>query len=177
MRYFESDPRVESYVCFDNSLAVLAAAGRYVGAKGVIWRGDAKNAEELLSFFRVGNFSGVLNALPYSLLPATTGVCVNAGLSMADLGGNDEVRKKQQLMGGAAVRAGATIAPACGLAPGLISDLAFSAKNYLTGIYSIKMFCGGLPQKPEGDLRHALFLMKRVYITNTPRNPSLFKMA
>lgn len=153
--YLLDSAAVDEFVCYDNNKDNLLACEKYAGNKGRMVQLDVADFDKLVR--KLDECHGIVNTLPYALLPETTRAAIIAGKSMVDLGGNDEVVAKQKAMHELAMAAKCTIAPACGLAPGIDSDLAFDAKNKLDACHTVKMFCGGLPQIPEGELRHALF--------------------
>ena len=127
--YLLHDPRCEEFVCYDISKDNLAKCEKFAGNKGQMRQLDVTDFDKLVR--KLDECHGIVNTLPYALLAETTRAIIVAGKSAVDLGGNDEVVAKQKTLHGLAASAGATIAPACGLAPGLISDLAWSAKKHL----------------------------------------------
>src|SRR5207302_3286166 len=51
-----------------------------------------------------------------------------------------------------AAKAGVTLVPDCGVAPGMCNSLAVCGMERLTRARDVKIYCGGLPQKPRTPL-------------------------
>jgi lysine 6-dehydrogenase len=81
-----------------------------------------------------------------------TEACIKAGVGMVDLGGNRDVVIGQKAQNQAAIDAGITIIPDCGLAPGMIGILGMLAFQTLQhrkcSSIDINMRVGGLPMSP-----------------------------
>lgn len=155
--YFRRNPLVREFIIYDISEKNLEMLKPYLGDKGKIIQFDATNSGGLLKVLQEGKFDGVMNALPDILIPETTHTCIMAKLPTASLVGNDKPRKAQEKMHDMAVYMNASIIPACGLAPGIISDLGFWGQDEVKSAHTVKMFCGGLMQHPTGELRQAAF--------------------
>jgi len=171
--YLLNDKRVTSFTCFDQSKDNLLIIENYAGEKGKVRWLNATNFNRLVR--KLCQFDGVINALPYALLAETTRACIIAGKSMVDLGGNTEVVNEQRGMHETALLSKATIVPACGLAPGVISDMAFEGMRMLTKTNNIEMFCGGLPQHPQGELMHGLFFNEEGLYNEYAEKPEIIK--
>ena len=98
----------------------------------------------------------VLSAVPYRYNAALTDAAITAGASFNDLGGNTGVVREQLARADAARRAGVSIVPDCGLAPGLGNILAAHGVSKLELPRSAHVRCGGLPQTPIGPLQYKL---------------------
>lgn len=99
----------------------------------------------------------VLCALPYYFNFDVARAAVDAGLHHADLGGNTDivVRQKQKL-DKAAVRRGVSVIPDCGLAPGMVNIIAAEGIRRIPDVESVKIYVGGLPQRPEPPLNYQI---------------------
>jgi lysine 6-dehydrogenase len=82
---------------------------------------------------------------------------VTAGCHFCDLGGNTDVVFEQHKLDDAAKKAGVTIAPDCGLAPGMANILAAFGIQKLKRPRRAKIYVGGLPQNPKPPLGYSLF--------------------
>lgn len=114
---------------------------------------DASNQEQLATFIR--QYDVVINALFYSFNEIVARAAIDAGVHCVDLGGHiGHMTDKVLGLKEAAKRAGATIIPDLGVAPGMINILAGYGASKLDKTESIKMFVGGIPVKPEPPLEY-----------------------
>lgn len=93
-------------------------------------------------------------ALPYYFNLDMTRLAIDAGAHFCDLGGNTELVGKQKALDADAKKAGVTVVPDCGLAPGMVNVLAQLGISRCDSTESVKIFVGGLPQHPEGVLKY-----------------------
>lgn len=99
---------------------------------------------------------GALSAVPYFLNVNITRAAIEAKTHLCDLGGNTETVFQQLALTADAKEAGITIVPDCGLMPGLGNIFALSAIETLDTVEQIRIYCGGLPQKPIPPLNYKL---------------------
>jgi lysine 6-dehydrogenase len=105
--------------------------------------------------------SALINATSYILNVGLTNLAIRNGCHMCDLGGNMDVVEAQFKMSKDAKRAGVTILPNCGLAPGMANVMATWLMKHLDAPKSLKIFVGGLPQEPKPPLNYMqLFSMQ-----------------
>ncbi|HTR19396.1 MAG TPA: saccharopine dehydrogenase C-terminal domain-containing protein [Gemmatimonadales bacterium] len=98
----------------------------------------------------------VMNALPYYFNLEVSRAAVEAGLHYCDLGGNTEIVFKQKKLGPEAERARVSVIPDCGLAPGMVNILAAEGIRRVGDAESVKIYVGGLPQRPEPPLNYQI---------------------
>ena len=115
---------------------------------------DAKRSPELRKLMR--GHDAVMNALPYYFNYPVAKAAVAMGLSCADLGGNTEIVQKQKTLHAAAQRKDVSVIPDCGLAPGMVNIIAAEGIRRVGDAESVKIFVGGLPQKPEPPLNYQI---------------------
>jgi len=77
-------------------------------------------------------------------------------MATADLGGNTEIVQKQKTLQAAAQKKRVSIIPDCGLAPGMVNIIAAEGIRRVGDAESVKIFVGGLPQKPEPPLNYQI---------------------
>jgi lysine 6-dehydrogenase len=94
----------------------------------------------------------VLSALPYYLNPAVARAAIASKIHYCDLGGYFEATQDIMKLDAQARKAGVTLVPDCGVAPGMCNSLAVCGMDRLTQAKDVKMYCGGLPQKPKPPL-------------------------
>lgn len=121
-------------------------------------RADVNDARGLATALK--GFSAVLNASPYRFNIAVTQAALKARVNLCDLGGNTGIVLRQLKYDRQAKRAGVTIVPDCGLAPGMGNVLVRLAMQRLEARgarpESVRVYCGGLPQRPRPPLNYQL---------------------
>jgi lysine 6-dehydrogenase len=115
---------------------------------------DAKSGPRLRKLMR--GHDAVMNALPYYFNYAVAKAAVTMGLHCADLGGNTEIVQKQKTLHAAAQKKHVSVIPDCGLAPGMVNIIAAEGIRRVGDAESVKIFVGGLPQKPEPPLNYQI---------------------
>ena len=115
---------------------------------------DVKHAAKLRTLMR--GHQAVMNALPYYFNYPVAKTAIAAGLHYADLGGNTEIVQKQKTLHGAARKRGVSVIPDCGLAPGMVNIIAAEGIRRIGAADRVKIFVGGLPQKPEPPLNYQI---------------------
>lgn len=114
---------------------------------------DATRTEQVREALRSRDV--VVSALPYDYNYALARLAVEQGVHFCDLGGNTEVVEREMSLHGAAVEAGVTVIPDCGLAPGLTNVLAAHLmEEHEPSRLHIRV--GGLPQHPRPPLNYQL---------------------
>jgi lysine 6-dehydrogenase len=104
---------------------------------------DVSAASKLMT-----GFSVVVCALPHSMTIFADTAAIRAGVSLVDLAFEDD----QMALDSDARKAGITLIPGCGVAPGLTNILAAHAAETLDVVEEIHIKCGGIPQKPQPPL-------------------------
>jgi lysine 6-dehydrogenase len=115
---------------------------------------DARRTAQLRKLMR--GHDAVMNALPYYFNYPIAKAAIAAGLHCADLGGNTEIVQRQKTLHGAARKKHVSVIPDCGLAPGMVNIIAAEGIRRVGDAESVKMFVGGLPQKPEPPLNYQI---------------------
>jgi lysine 6-dehydrogenase len=115
---------------------------------------DVTNAAALRRALK--GHDAVLSALPYYFNLDVARAAVAAGVHHADLGGNTEIVRKQLKLDRAARRAGVSVVPDCGLAPGMVNILAAEGIRRVGSADAVQIYVGGLPQHPEPPLNYQI---------------------
>jgi len=115
---------------------------------------DVKNAAAVAEAMR--GVKSVMCALPYYFNLPMTEAAIAAGAHFCDLGGNTEIVEQQKAIAEKAKKAGVTVVPDCGLAPGMVNILAQMGIDRLDSVESVRIYVGGLPQNPEGPLKYQI---------------------
>jgi len=117
-------------------------------------RCDAGRPDDVTALIRGADV--LLSAVPYRLNVGLTDAAIAARVSFCDLGGNTSVVRQQLTRHAAAVAAGVSVAPDCGLAPGLGNILAAHGVASMDEPEHVHVRCGGLPDRPVGPLGYKL---------------------
>jgi len=97
-----------------------------------------------------------LSAAPYRFNVQLAEWAVESKCSFLDLGGNTDVVRAELKLHRQARKAGVSIVPDCGLAPGLGNHLAAHGVAELEFPKHVHVRCGGLPAQPVGPLGYKL---------------------
>ncbi len=98
----------------------------------------------------------VISAVTYQHNFMLARAAIDAGVSFCDLGGNIDIVEKELELNEKAKKAGITIIPDCGLAPGITNILAFHGAKKFDEINEIHLRVGGIPQNPEPPLGYKI---------------------
>lgn len=109
--------------------------------------GDAKAMRGLMAGHHI-----VLSAAPYYFNATLASATIDAGCHFSDLGGNTEIVREQIALSDRAERAGVTIVPDVGLAPGMVNVLAAEGVRRFERPKRVRMYVGGLPRHPKPPL-------------------------
>jgi lysine 6-dehydrogenase len=134
-----------------NAKAVQQRAGGKVKAVTVDVA-DGKKLARLLD-----GASAVVGATSYAHNVLLTKACIAAGASFCDLGGNVDVVSAQLALSAKAEKAGVTVIPDCGLAPGMANIVAYHWAQDFSKLDRLHIRVGGLPAQPANELRYASF--------------------
>lgn len=110
-------------------------------------RVDVTKPESLLRVLR--GMDVVLSAVPYVFNLRIARAAVRAKASMVDLGGHTETARAQLALDPQARKAGIAIVPECGMGPGANVTLAVHAMGLLDRADEVRVYDGGLPQRPR----------------------------
>jgi len=124
----------------------------YLGSRLVAEPLDAKNRAAVGALMRESQ--AVMSALPYYLNGDMAELAVQAGVHYCDLGGNTEIVRRQKQLDAEARAKGLSVVPDCGLAPGMVNILAQHGIDQLDGVDAVRLYVGGLPQRPEPPLNY-----------------------
>lgn len=130
------------------------AASRIRHGRVVPLRLDVSDEASVAALMR--EHDGAAAAVSYRFNESLTRAAIKASRHLVDLGGNDEVVARQRRLDGEARRAGVTIIPNCGLAPGLINVIAAGSVAEFDTVESLHLRVGGLPQHPRPPLNYQI---------------------
>ncbi len=128
---------------------------RFTDPRVSVVKADVGNTDELA--YLMSGSDVVISCVTYKFNYDLSKAAIEAGASFCDLGGNEDIVRRQFLLDEMARERGVAIIPDCGLAPGLVSMLAAAAFDELDEVVSVKLRVGGLPVEPKQPLAYALF--------------------
>ncbi|HET9948452.1 MAG TPA: saccharopine dehydrogenase C-terminal domain-containing protein [Longimicrobiales bacterium] len=143
-------PNVERVVVADVRAEPAPFLRPYVGEVVETRALDARDAEAVRSAME--GVDAVACALPYYFNADVARLALEAGVHFCDLGGNTAIVEEQIALADRAREAGVSLVPDCGLAPGMVNILAQAGIDALDDTDSVRMYVGGLPQRPEPPL-------------------------
>jgi len=115
---------------------------------------DALNPSALAAFLEPVDV--LLSCVPYWMHPRIAKVAIASGTNMCDLGGNTEITHETLSLHDDAVKAGVTLIPDTGLAPGLVNSIGKYLIEKMDAPDSVKLYCGVLPQHPKPPFNYKL---------------------
>src|SRR5688572_10029965 len=149
------DPAVKEVRLADIRIAeVEPFLAPYSGKRLIPTPLDVRDDEAVDALMRESD--AVMSALPYYLNYDMAVAAVDAGVHFCDLGGNTEIVFKQKTLHERAQAGGISVVPDCGLAPGMVNILAEHGIRQLDTVDAVKIYVGGLPQKPEPPLNYQI---------------------
>jgi len=148
-------PDVAQVVIADLNKDRAAEAARFARSeKAVPLRLDARDADAVAAAFC--GAKAALGAASYDLNLGLSCAAIAAGVHWCDMGGNNAVVDAQLALDEEAKRAGVTVIPDTGLAPGMVSLLAMHGVRSMDEARTVRLRVGGLPQRPRPPLNYAL---------------------
>ena len=149
------NPEVKEVRLADHHTGHLAQfLAPYSGERLIFTTLDVRDKEAVLALMRQSD--AAMSAIPYYFNFELAAIAVDAGIHFSDLGGNTEIVFKQKTLDAAAKKKRITIIPDCGLAPGMVNILAEHAIRQLDAVETVRIFVGGLPQRPEPPLNYQI---------------------
>jgi lysine 6-dehydrogenase len=128
-------------------------AGPILRKKKIVLKAVAVNARRISHLKQtLKGHDAALSALPYYLNPIAARAALEARAHYCDLGGYFETTQTILKLHARAKRAGVTLIPDCGVSPGMCNSLAVCGMEQLDRTESVRMYCGGLPQRPRPPL-------------------------
>jgi lysine 6-dehydrogenase len=149
------DPEVTEVRLADIRVQNLAPfLAPYVGKRLVPTTLDVRDGDAVHKLMEGSD--GVMSALPYYFNYEMAVSAVDAGVHFCDLGGNTEIVFKQKTLHERAKADGVSVIPDCGLAPGMVNIIAELGIKRLDKVDAVRIYVGGLPQKPEPPLNYQI---------------------
>jgi lysine 6-dehydrogenase len=115
---------------------------------------NALDATSLAEFLEPADV--LLSCVPYWMHPRIAPVAIHTHTSMLDLGGDTAITWETLKHDEAAKAENVSVVPDCGLAPGLVNNLATHLMSKLDEVDTVRLYCGGLPQNPKPPFNYKL---------------------
>ena len=123
-----------------------------IGGSNVSWiQLDATNPSKLANALK--DFDLVMGFLPGKLGYRLAKACIDAGKDLVDV---SYMSENPLALTDNAIKANVTIAPDCGLAPGISNILVGHAAGKLDKVQAVHIMVGGLPEKPVPPLDYVI---------------------
>jgi lysine 6-dehydrogenase len=153
-------PGVDEVTLCDASSESLASAKKFLNKAA---KGPAKlkflklDAGDPAAVARAAKgVDAIVSCVPYFLNLPLAKAAIKARVHFVDLGGSTDIVRKELALHASAVKAGVCVRPDNGLGPGMISTLAVHAMSLLDETEEVRIYDGGLPQKPVPPLNYML---------------------
>ena len=146
---------VESVLLADADEEMAREADAFIGSSKVtIAHLDVTDQDAVVEAMR--GYDVAISCVPYRYNFELTKAAIEAGCHLCDLGGNNDIVRKQLCLDAKARKADVTIIPDCGLAPGLATVLVADALRRMDTITELHIRVGGLPVDPRPPLDYML---------------------
>jgi len=115
---------------------------------------DLENKKIIKKYFK--NFDIIISAVPYKYNYILAKIAIETKTHFIDLGGNNDIVKKELSLFKKAKNKGVIVIPDCGLAPGLTSVITKDIVEQMDFVDYVKLRVGGLPQNPKSPLDYQI---------------------
>jgi len=150
-----NSPNVESVTVADFDIKKAEeVAGKVDSAKVTPHHIDVSNISDVADLMK--SHDSAISCVNYWYNVELSQAAIDTKTNFCDLGGNNYIVDKQLALDGQAKRAGISIIPDCGLAPGMVSVLAMHGAKRFDETDEIHIRVGGLPQIPKPPLNYQL---------------------
>jgi len=115
---------------------------------------DAGSKSEAYKILK--GYGAAISCVTYKYNYGLTKAAIKAGCHFMDLGGNNDMVRKQLSLDKEARKKKVIVIPDCGLAPGMVSVLTADAIDKFDKVESLRIRVGGLPQKLRPPLNYQM---------------------
>lgn len=148
-------PTTRSLVIVDRDATALGKLSAWLDDSRVrTVQADVTDADTLTPLFQDADV--VVSAVNYWFNAELTRLAIAGRAHFLDLGGNNDIVAQQFAQHEAAVAAGVTIIPDCGLAPGLAGLLGYDLAAGFDVCHTLNLRVGGLPLHPQPPLNYMI---------------------
>lgn len=145
----------ESIGVIDNNKATLELIKKPIEKEKIIFHNiSVKKINDVKECLR--NYDIAISAVPYKYNYELAKTAIETKTHFLDLGGNNDIVKKERDLFKKAVKKGVTVIYDCGLAPGLSSVIVKDIVESMNSIKYVKIRVGGLPINPKPPLNYQI---------------------
>ncbi|MCP4145306.1 MAG: hypothetical protein GY752_08490 [bacterium] len=151
---FNSEATTQITVCDIDIDSLNALSEKIDDPRLQILQADVSDKEAILPLAK--NADVMISAVNYWFNASLTEVAIEAGTHFLDLGGNNDITAKQFAQNEMAEKAGVTIIPDCGLAPGLAGLIGWELSTRFDECHEVHLRVGGLPLEPQPPMNYGI---------------------
>ena len=139
----------------DKDKRILQSSSDFLNKKKIDFQKiDVENPEDVTDFLI--NYDIAISAVPYKYNFKLAKIAIESKTHLLDLGGNNEIVKKERSLTDKAKKNEVIIIPDCGLAPGLTSVITRDVVEQMGDLEYVKIRVGGLPINPKPPLKYQI---------------------
>ena len=151
---FNSENTTQVTVCDINMNSLGALSEKIKDSRLHTLQADVADRDVILPLAK--NADVMISAVNYWFNASLTEVAIEAGTHFLDLGGNNDIVAQQFAQNEMAKKAGVTIIPDCGLAPGLAGLIGWELSTRFDQCQEIHLRVGGLPLEPQPPMNYSI---------------------
>ena len=150
-----NSPQVEAVTVADSDFSKAEQVAKTVASEKVTAKQlDVSNISEVVELMK--SHDSAISCVNYWYNVELSKAAIATKTNFCDLGGNNYIVDEQLALDSMARKAGISIIPDCGLAPGMVSILAMHGAVRFEETEEIHIRVGGLPQNPTPPLDYQL---------------------
>ena len=150
-----NSPQVEAVTVADSDFSKAEQVAKTVASEKVTAKQlDVSNISEVVELMK--SHDSAISCVNYWYNVELSKAAIATKTNFCDLGGNNYIVDEQLALDSMARKAGISIIPDCGLAPGMVSILAMHGAVRFEETEEIHIRVGGLPQNPKPPLDYQL---------------------
>ena len=139
----------------DKDIETLKSAEKFLKGKEIDYLHlDIEKIKIVKKYFQ--DFDIVISAIPYKFNYFLAKTAIDTKTHFLDLGGNNDIVKKELSLFKKAKNKGVAVIPDCGLAPGLTSIITKDIVEQMDSVKYVRLRVGGLPQNPKPPLNYQI---------------------
>ncbi|MFA5137924.1 MAG: saccharopine dehydrogenase C-terminal domain-containing protein [Elusimicrobiota bacterium] len=168
------NPKVEEVLLADSSAKNLDFVKKFLKSKKVkTVRVDASDVNRIKKLAE--GYDVLVSAVPYYLNLPLARAALAAKTHFVDLGGNQDIVRKEIALHSAAVKAGIGIQPDVGLGPGMINNIAAHGIAMMERADEVLIRDGGLPLDPKPPMNYLLTFSEHGLINEYVENATALR--